>query len=54
MRVGMLEVRDGTPSAVGAYGRMGFAAESDMIERNGLRFVPMRRPAGAGPGADVP
>jgi GNAT superfamily N-acetyltransferase len=42
-----------TPGAVGAYARLGFVAESDPLERDGLRFVPMRRPAGAGPGTDV-
>lgn len=40
------------PGAVGAYERLGFVAESAVVERNGLRFVPMRRAAGdAGSGA---
>lgn len=50
-----------TPGAVDAYARLGFVAEApgEVVERNGLRFVPMRRAAGsahagAGGGADLP
>ncbi|MGZ8467974.1 MAG: GNAT family N-acetyltransferase [Gemmatirosa sp.] len=43
-----------TPGAVGAYARLGFVVEHAEIEHDGLRFVPMRRSAGAPPGADVP
>jgi GNAT superfamily N-acetyltransferase len=42
-----------TPGAVSAYARLGFVADGGAIEQDGLRFVPMRRPAGAAPGADV-
>ena len=43
-----------TPHAVGAYARLGFVADDGgaVVERHGLRFVPMRRPAGAARGAD--
>ena len=41
-----------TPGAVDAYARLGFVAEApgEVVERNGLRFVPMRRAAGGGGG----
>lgn len=47
-----------TPGAVGAYARLGFVADGfvadgDAIEQHGLRFVPMRRAAGALPGVNV-
>lgn len=39
-----------SPSAVGAYARMGFVAvEHEQVQR-GIRFTPMRRPPGAGRG----
>ena len=37
-----------TPGAVGAYERLGFRSMDVLQERNGLRFVPMRRATGAG------
>ncbi|GLC24214.1 GNAT family N-acetyltransferase [Roseisolibacter agri] len=49
-----------TPGAVDAYERLGFVAEApgEVVERNGIRFVPMCRAAGgagggAGGGADA-
>lgn len=35
-----------TPGAVAAYARLGFVVEGAEEERNGLRYQPMRRPAG--------